>query len=198
MDENPIEDGIFDQNEIVIKKEDRGTPGSTEYCKNYTLITGAMEEKFGAVKHFAVSSCDGETDSGNTRYKNVQEQFVGNYTKLTVAEKHCVAYDLMGILDVPEYCNPEALHPSGRWGATTKNLLQHWSSLDLDHVTAWQRDTNRHGGATNRQTSQWLQTFLFNSCTAELRQCVNIHYDSLDLVEKGGVVYFYFILQEMF
>ncbi len=32
----------------------------------------------------------------------------------------------------------------------------------------------------------------------ELRQCVDVHYNSLDAVKKGGVVYFYFILQEMF
>ncbi len=128
----------------------------------------------------------------------MQEQFVGNYTKLSVAEKHCIVYDLMGILDVPEYLNLGALHPSERWGASMKNLIQHWSSLEINHVIAWQRDTNQYGGAINWQTSQWMQTFLYNSCTIELRQCVDVHYDSLDAVEKGGVVYFYFIRQEMF
>ncbi len=67
VDENPIEDGLFNQNEIVIRKEDWGAPGSTEYRKNYALITDAMEEKFGAAKHFVVSSRDGETDFGNTK-----------------------------------------------------------------------------------------------------------------------------------
>ncbi len=58
----PMDDGEFMQNKIVFKKEDRGTPGTLEYRKAYSLITTALERKFGAAKHFVVSSCDGKTN----------------------------------------------------------------------------------------------------------------------------------------
>ena len=194
----PVDDGDFTQNEIVIKKGDRGTPGTAEYRKAYTLITTALEEKFGAAKHFIVSSRDGETDSGNTKYKNIQEQFVGNFAKLAVAEKHCIAYDLMEVLEIPNYRDKSAAHPSQKWGNDSKNLIKHWSKFELAQVVDWQRDSNRYGGEVNRQTSQWLQTFLYNSCTVELRACVDVTYESLEAVERGGAVYFYLILVEMF
>ncbi len=81
--ESPLDNRDFAKNEVVIWKEDCGIPGSTDNRKAYTLITTAMEEKFGAAKHFVVSSWDGEPNPGNTKYCNVQEQFVGNPFKET-------------------------------------------------------------------------------------------------------------------
>ncbi len=193
-----VDDGEFTQNEIVIKKGDRGVPGMSEYRKAYSLITAALEEKFGAAKHFVVSSRDGETNSGNTKYKNIQEQFAGNFAKLAVAKKHCIAFDLMEVLEIPNYRNKSAAHPAQCWGTETKNLIKHWSNFELEQIVDWQQDSNRFGGEVNCQTSQWLQTFLYNSCTVELRSCVDVTYDTLEAVERGGVVYFYLILVEMF
>ena len=146
VDNDPVEDTEFYQFEVVICKEDQGEPGSLEYCKAYQVITAPLEEKFGAAKHFIVSSRDGESDSGNTKYRNVQEQFVGNYDKLAGAEKHCIAYDLMEVLDIPNYRDRDATHPSRKWGTQTSNLFKHFSSFELDQVKDWQHDSNRYGG----------------------------------------------------
>ena len=125
----------------------------TEYGKAYSLITATLEDKFGAAKHFVVSSRDGETNSGSTKYRNIQEQFFGNFAKLAVAEKHCIAYNLMEVLEIPNYRNKSAAHPAQRWGTESKNLIKHWSNFDLEQLVDWQRDSNRFGGEFNQQTS---------------------------------------------
>ncbi len=110
-----------------------------------------------------------------------------------------MAKDLMDVLKIPDYRDKTADHPSTKWGDNTSNLIKHWSTLTYDQVVDWQVDSNRYGGgAVNHQSSQWLQTFLYNSSTQELQVCVNVSYNTLEPVQQGGMVYFYLILKEMF
>ncbi len=50
----------------------------------------ALSPKLGAAKHFVTKSEDGEADTGNANYRNIQEQIVGNYSKIKDAQKHSV------------------------------------------------------------------------------------------------------------
>ena len=45
-----------------------------------------LSPKLGAAKHFVNKSEDGEADPGNTNYRNIPEQFVGNYSKIEDAK----------------------------------------------------------------------------------------------------------------
>ena len=46
--------------------------------------------------------------------------------------------------------------------------------------------------------SNWLYTFVADSSTDSLRMAVHKKYDKLDVSQKGGVVYLYITLCEMF
>ena len=61
----------------------------------YALATAALSPKLDAAKHFVTKSEDGKADPGNAVYRNIQEQFVGNYSKIEDAEKHCIGYDFL-------------------------------------------------------------------------------------------------------
>ena len=139
-----VAEETFEKNKVVIAKENRGAQGSKEYSRSYQLITDAMETKFGAAKHFIANSRDGESDSGNTKYKNIQEQFVGNYSKLAIAEGHCEKYDLMDILQIPDYRDITAAHPSHEWGLNKSNMFKHWTKLSQSTMLDWQQDSSRN------------------------------------------------------
>ena len=72
--------------------------GSKEYSNAYALATTASSPKLGAAKNFVTESEDGEPDPGNANYRNIQEQFVGNYSKIKDAQKHSVNNDFMEII----------------------------------------------------------------------------------------------------
>ena len=50
----------------------------------------------------------------------------------------------------------------------------------------------------DRIASNWLYTFVADSSTDLLRTAVHKRYDKLDVSKKGGVVYLYLTLCEMF
>ena len=67
-----------EKNKVVIANENWGKQGTKEYARSHQLITDAMETEFGDAKYFIANSCDSESDSSNTKYKNIQARFVGN------------------------------------------------------------------------------------------------------------------------
>jgi hypothetical protein len=67
-----------------------------------------LSPKLGAAKHFVTRSEDGEADLGNANYHNIQEQFVGNYSKIEHAQKHSASYDFMEIVLVRKVVDPTA------------------------------------------------------------------------------------------
>jgi hypothetical protein len=198
IDTTAVAEEVFLQNQVVIRKDKRGAPGSKEFNKAYQLITEPLEHKFGAAKHFVVSSSEGEVDNDNTKYKTIQDQFVGNLTKLDPAELRCIRYDLMDILNVPLLRDKSATSPAARWSDQTLNLFHHWSQFEPETIFSWQMDTNEYGGDINRQSSSWLFDFLYNSSTAELRERVQPAYEALRPLQQGGIVYLYLLLTEMF
>ena len=119
---------------MVIKKENQGAPGTKEFNKAYQLITEPLKHKFGAAKHFIVSSRDGEINTDNTKYKTIQDQFVGNLTKLEPTELRCIRYDLMDVINVPIVWDITANSPATRWADESLNLFHHWSKIDPETI----------------------------------------------------------------
>ena len=99
------------------------------------MITTALEHKFGAAKHFVARSSEGEADNDNTKYRNIQEQFVGNYAKLEPAELRCIRFDLTDVIMIPKLRERGASHPSKRWTLEKFNLFEHFSQFYLATVT---------------------------------------------------------------
>jgi hypothetical protein len=198
VDINPITDVDFAKNEVIIPKNKRGTEGSKEYSSAYALATSALSPKLGAAKHFVTKNEDGETDPGNGSYRNIQEQFVGNYAKIEDAQKHSISYDFMEIVLVRKVEDSSASDLWDKYGEETINLFEDWTHLTIKEVKEWQADINRQGGDENRRSSAWLLAYLRNSCTQELRDGIKDAFEALESFERGGATYLYLIMSHMF
>ena len=198
VDTNPITDVDFAKNEVIIPKNKHGTEGSKEYSSAYALATAALNPKLGAAKHFVTKSEDGETDPGNGNYRNIQEQFVGNYAKIEDAQKHSISYDFMEIVLVRKVEDSSASDLWDKYGEETINLFEDWTHLTIREVKEWQADINRQGGDENHRSSAWLLAYLRNSCTQELRDGIKDAFEALDSFERGGATYLYLIMSHMF
>jgi hypothetical protein len=198
VDSSPITEVEFAKNEVIIPKEKRSAEGSKEYSYAYALATTALSPKLGAAKHFITKNEDGESDPGNSNYRNIQEQFVGNYAKIEDAQKHSVSYDFMEIVLVRVVLDPTATELFNKYGSETINLFEDWTAVTFQQVKDWQADVNRQGGNENRRSSAWLLAFLRNSCTQELKDGIKDAFEALDKFEKGGATYLYLIMSHMF
>jgi hypothetical protein len=125
LDTNPITDVDFAKNKVIIPKSKRGTEGSKEYSSAYALATAALSPKLGAAKHFVTTKNENcETDLGNGNHRNIQEQFVGNYTKIEEAQKHSNSYDFMEIVLVWKVEDSSASDLWDKYGEETINHLR--------------------------------------------------------------------------
>ena len=198
VDSSPITEVEFARNEVIIPKDKRGAEGSKEYSYAYALATSALSPKLGAAKHFITKNEEGESDPGNGNYRNIQEQFVGNYAKIEDAQKHSVSYDFMEIVLVRVVADPSSTELFNKYGSETINLFEDWTAVTFQDVKTWQADVNRQGGNENRRSSAWLLAFLRNSCTQELKDGIKDAFEGLNKFEKGGATYLYLIMSHMF
>ena len=80
-----ISDEIIEASAVLVPKHHRGTYGSRDYLRNLDATTTPLDPKMGVPSHF-VSSCDGETETGNqTKSQMIEEVFVSNHDKLQQA-----------------------------------------------------------------------------------------------------------------
>ena len=89
------------------------------------VVTGALEQTFGAARKFVPTSWEGEPDT----YHNIQKMYVVNLHKLKGVRDRCVKYDMEDPLKIPSMADETTADTTVRWGdATTKRgLLVHWS-----------------------------------------------------------------------
>jgi hypothetical protein len=88
----------------------------------YALATTTMSPKLGAAKHFDNRNEDGETNPGNASYCSIQEQFVGNFSKIEDDQKHSVAYDFIDCFG-KDVVDPTASALWDKYGDETVNLF---------------------------------------------------------------------------
>ena len=69
------------RNQIVIEKGNLGYQVFKEQPNSYSIVKKYLESKFVIDKYFIANSRDGKYNR-NKKYRNTQEQFVGNYYKL--------------------------------------------------------------------------------------------------------------------
>ena len=126
---------------VVVPKNKRGIPGSRERGIYYSEARGALDSAFGAARNFVPTSREGETDN---QYHNIQEMYVGNLHKLRGVRERCVKYDMVNPLKVPTMIYVATIDPSLQWGGETtkRDMLVHWSQINLADTIAFQRDKN--------------------------------------------------------
>ena len=184
---------------VVCPRDKRGLQGSRDYCRTHDAATAALPELFGAAKHFRTKNSDGEL---SYKYKDIQSEYVGNLDKLKLFRKRIVAYDMYNPFMVPTWINPNAISVLARWGDRTAeavDLFKHWSTVSLEHVCAWQRDTFDWCNSEEDLTSmEWVKEFLTNSCDINLVKRIDEKFDRLFEYEQGGITYVKIALDEMF
>ena len=70
--------------------------------------------------------------------------YLGNLHKIRGVRKLCVKYNMMDPLNVPAIIDVVTNDPSFRWGVETtkRDMLAHWSQINLSETIAFKRDTN--------------------------------------------------------
>ena len=80
-----ISDEIVEASTVLVPKHRCGIYGSRDYLRNLDAATTPLDPKMGVLSHF-VSSCDGETETGNqTKSQMIEEVYVSNHDKLQQA-----------------------------------------------------------------------------------------------------------------
>ena len=87
-----------------------------------------------------------------------------------------------------------------RWEyvTTKRDLLVHWSQINLGELISFQRDTNLFVAEEDMTSSEWVKDLLVNSSEATLLQHVDKKFQKLEPLEQGGITYLKFLLDEIF
>ena len=91
-------------------------------------------------------------------------------------------------------------NPALWWGGETtkRDILVHWSQVDLTEAITNHRDTNQYASEEDMTSIDWVKDLMANSSEDELNQQVNEKFENLESLEQGGTTYLKFMLEEMF
>jgi len=166
----------LEQDEVVVRKVDRGDPSSKTYVTNRAAATKPLSLRFLGSYHLQSKNADGENVQKN---KHIQEQFVSNLLVMKEFRERAAQYDMRGPLQVPAVYNDIVGEDAweGRWDTSNPDreivdLTVHWGSVTLDHVLKWQVDFNGYSEAEDMTSSIWLKELLTSSMDVELRRQV--------------------------
>ena len=196
LDEDVPDEDMLDV-EVALKKEDYGAVGSSDYRKNRAMATAPLSEKFGVARHKVLASAE---EGDQSKYAHVQSVIVGILHRVRQGEARAKAMDWMDICTIPFLVesNLANVDCSTWWDSSEINIWQDWDVLTLNQVRRWQYSVNKRFSTGDRIASNWLMTFVSDSSTDSLRTAVLKKYEKLESTQKGGVIYLYLTLCEMF
>ena len=183
--------------EVSLKKEDYGVVGSSDYRKNRAMATAPLSEKFGVARHKILTDAE---EGDQSKYAHIQAVIVSVLHRVKQGELRARAVDWMDICVIPFLIEANLSNPdcSTWWDSSEINIWQDWDVLQENQVRRWQYSINKRFSDGDRIASNWLLTFVSDSSTDSLRTAVQKKYEKLDVSQKGGVVYLYLTLSEMF
>ena len=107
--------------------------------------------------------------------------------------------DFMDICKIPEMMGKtSSTDPADWWDESGTIIWEDWDLLSEIQVRAWQYSVNKRFSDEDRIASRWLQTFVYNSSTDELRPATEKKSGKLPMNQRGGVIYTYYTLSAMF
>ena len=184
--------------DVILKKEDYGAPGSKDFRNNMKLATDPLPDKLGVANHKIVRK-GGAEDGDQTDFQWIQQVIVSIIHRVKEANQHAIKMDWTDIFEVAELEGDlDSDNCADWWNDAKINIFLHWDSCSVEQITAWQLSINRKFSAENRTASRWLKSFIYNSSTDSLRSAVDKKYSLLDPKFRGGVIYLYYTLCEMF
>ena len=187
------------QDEVIVRKGDRGAPGSKLFVANRLAATQPLSVKFLGSVHLLSKNAAGENVQ---KTKNIQDQFVSNLDIMTKVVERLKQYDMLLPLQIPaEYY--DVVGVEDRWDMTNPSrtiidLSSHWGKLSSEHVYLWQRDWNGYCEDVDHVSSIWLKDLIANCLDPELKKQVDEKYQLLDAYQKGGISYFKIAAERIF
>ena len=182
--------------DVALKKENYGEPGTSDYRKNMAMATQALTEKFGVARHKIVADAEEGDVSKNL---HVQQVVVTTLHRIKEGHLRSKKMDWMDICTLADYSGQIDHEDCSKWwGSLEIFIWTDWELLTETHVRAWQFSVNKRFSDEDRIASTWLKEFVYNSSTDSLRSVVDKKYDRLPASQRGGIMYLYFTLCEMF
>ena len=110
---------------VVVPKNKRGITSSREFGIHYSKATGALEQVFGAARHFVPTSPDGDT---NQPYHNIQAIYVRKLQKLKGVKDQITKYDMVDPFKIPVMVDSDIENPALQWvdETTKRDIFFHW------------------------------------------------------------------------
>ena len=185
--------------DVCLRKDNYGVEGSREFIRNMDVATAALDPKFGVAKHRIVTRLSDTDEDNQTRFQHVQQSIVSILHRVREGHSRAKKMDFMDISTIPRMTgDTSSSDPADWWDNTETNIWTDWDQLDELQVRGWQYSINKRFGPGDRVASRWLQMFVENSSTDELRTATLKKYEKLATNQRGGVIYLYYTLCTMF
>ena len=133
------------------------------------------------------------------KFQHVQESIVSILHRVKEGHTRSIRMDFMDICTIADMTgNTSSSDQADWWNQSETNIWEDWDLLSDTQVRAWQYSVNKRFSDEDRIASRWLQSFVHNSSTDELRSAAHKKYDKLPKNQRGGVIYLYYTLTSMF
>jgi hypothetical protein len=180
------------QDEVIVRKGDRGAPGSKIFVTNRSTATQALPIKFLGSFHLQSKNAAGEN---NEKAKHIQEEFVCNLDVVKKFLECVVQYDMKTPLQVPvvyyhDIVSEDAFEDRREMNNPDREIIDvtaHWGKVMLDHCCKWQRDFNGYSDDADHIGSIWIKELVMNSLDPELKKQVYKRYSKLEAYQQGGI-----------
>ena len=156
-----------------------------------------LDPPFGVAKHF-VSSLNGEAEERN-QINNmwIQDSFAMNLAKVDKLNTSLINYDLkriyiVGVLKAGIDLTSGA-HVIDIWSSGTIDMLMAWESISWATACYWQLSMNMRANDGHCVSNSWTYQLLYNSCTTNLHDQINLKYEHFPLLLTGPVTYAWLI-----
>ena len=196
----PISPDQLGDVDVILPKKLRHAAGDKQFILYQNMATASIEHKFGVASHYVTGSEDAE-EGDQTRPQFIQQQFVGNLSKMDAIHDRVLAYDMGAILGVPKRVrDPTALDVTTMFEYEQVNILTSWdpSAITWETTCLWQWAINTWMEEPDRESSKWLRMLLSESCTTEMRTLIEARYKKLPASYRGGVTYAYILCDKLF
>ena len=169
---------------------------------NREAATKSLDEKFGCPHHF-ISSRDGESDDGNqTKSEWIQNSYASNLAKIEELRVRLVMWDMMRIFMVSTLVagfDPQTLSSvKDMWSDDCIDMLESWEKITWETACLWQYSINKRCSPEDRTSNTWAYLLIWNSCTLDLKEQVNLKYKHVPELYQGAVTFLWALFSCLF
>jgi len=194
----PLNANDVEEVEILIPKDARGIPGSKEYLLNQKMATESLEHQFGVPSHLVTDKGVAE-DGDQVKHLYIQQQYVGNLAKIDQAKIHILKYDMLDVAMCPVGVrNPKALQLADIFEFDDVHILEGYDTISWQTACTYQWAVNVGMSKDDQTSSKWLKSFLYESCTTEMKEVVMLEYQDLPACFRGGVTFAWILCHKLF